>query len=105
MMYKLSNHARTERLERFNKIIETIGLEEVIASVKFEEDDTIHNITSNGIAIITAAKDPTFLITMYMASISYTVELYRRMGRSRVDPYIMRVVEKNLREHKELISI
>ena len=74
-MCGMTYHARVEREERINYIIDTIGVGEPVAKFQRENDKRYMTLTNTGVIIITGSDN--IIITMFIGSIDEAIKTYR----------------------------
>lgn len=95
-MMKMSYHAHVERFDRIVKIVETVGIGEIVASLDnyTNEAGRKMSITTTGIALI-IAKDDNSLITAFAPDIDLVTSFFRSMGWEKMPTTIYRSIMKN----------
>ena len=74
-MCGMTYHARVEREERINYIIDTVGIGEPVVKVQRPKDKRYMTLTNTGVIIITGSDN--VIITMYIGTIDEALMTYR----------------------------
>ena len=87
MKTNMTYHAREERINRLNALIDYLGVGEVILSAPDTlHSDSIRCITSTGIIVIKAPNGT--IITAYMATVDQAMAMFAYMGFKKI-PYTL----------------
>ena len=98
MNKNMSKHAIEERLQRFNYIVDTIGIGETIAEHKeldqFGRENT-KKLTSTGVIIVIGTDQKT-IVTAYIASVQQAMRVYKQAtGHKRVPNNLLQRLYNN----------
>lgn len=91
-MTKMSEHTKTDRLDRMVYIATTVGFGNVI----FErvEQDKRECLTDTGVLLVKALESD-FLITAFIVSIDKANAMYKSAGKGRMPDSLYRKINKN----------
>lgn len=94
MKTNMTYHAREERINRLNALIDCLGVGEVVLSAPDKlHTDSVRCITSTGIMVIKGI-DGT-IITAYMATIDQATAMFSQMGFSKIPHTLYRTIVYN----------
>lgn len=96
-MGNMTKHARYERRDRLNYIIDNIGIGEPICTAPSKNPNAISVLTNTGIIIIKGKTD-NVIITVYIATIAEATAIYYQSGMTTPLP---QRVKKRIRINKE----
>ena len=89
----ISEHVRTERLDRLTNIAMLVGIgEKEVLTVPIE--DKLYCLTDTGVLLVKSA-DGGFLITAYLATLKQAKGYYTRAGYKAMPDYIYKKVKHN----------
>ena len=97
---KLSYHCEYYRAERVQKIIDTVGLGQIVAKKYFHSMNDILNgkpgtytcITDTGVTMI-CSEDMETIITVYITTYKELINVYN--GEKKIPPYLKKKVNQN----------
>lgn len=89
-METMSYHVKVERANRVRKIVEKIGIGQIIKETWYQ--DKCQCITDTGITIVKSL-DRSIVITMYVTSYSELVAAYH--GEKKIPPFLKKKVNQN----------
>ena len=93
----ISEHCKTDRINRMVYIATTVGFGEVVLEVKCE--DKRECVTDTGVILVKALKED-FLVTAYIGSIDKITSMYKAVGKDKMPNWLYSKVVKNMRYAK-----
>lgn len=93
----MTRHARYERRDRFNYIVDNIGIGEPLCIAPSKNPNAVSILTDTGIVIIKRNADNA-IITAYIATMSEATAIYYQSGMTTPLP---QRVKKNIKRNRE----
>jgi hypothetical protein len=102
MKFKMTRHAKVERIDRLSACVTILGVGEVILETVFEESRL--RLTDTGLCLVVDRYEEK-LITGYMCPIHRCTAMYKSMGYARVPHGIYNTVVKNCKKYPHLLQM
>ena len=105
MTLTLTHHARYDRMERLTKIIDCVGIDEIIIETRQHNGTGMarYGLTRSGV-ILVQSDDGTQLITGFLANINRATAMFASLGYPSVPKNIAKVILKNMTLYADLIE-
>ena len=105
MTLTLTNHARYDRMERLTKIIDYVGIDEIIIETRQHNGTGMarYGLTRSGVVLV-RSDDGKQLITGFLANIDRATAMFCSLGYPSVPKNIAKVIVKNMTMYADLIE-
>lgn len=102
----ISQHAKTDRVDRLSNCIATVGIGKVVFICKSDRatdptDYVVNCVTSTGLVLVISLTK-NLLITGYLGTIPRVMGLYKSRGIQKMPEYLFQTIRKNERRYSFL---